>query len=224
MTETTPTVDLRMLVAIHSAHRRETGLAAGVVRAVPEGDRRRAAVVADHVTLCLTLLEHHLALADELLWPRLRERGPDGADALAAAAVRRAGEVLERLEQARALVPRWRHDAREAHAAPLAHALDDLAAAVSAQVDADADLVPLLARCLTEREWAAFVERGAEPVPASMMSVVLGMLLHEADPDAVAGAFPAVPAPLRRLLAAGAHRSFRRYSTTIHGAPVPGRR
>jgi hypothetical protein len=56
------------------------------------------------------------------------------------------------------------------------------------------------------------------------MSVVLGMLLHEADPDAVAGAFPSVPSPLRRLLVAGANRSFRRYATTIHGTPTPGRR
>jgi hypothetical protein len=90
----------------------------------------------------------------------------------------------------------------------------------SAQFDAEeTDLLPLLTRTVTDHEWAAFVERGAEPVPASMMSVVLGMLLYEADPAAVTAAFPAVPSPLRRLLLASANRSFRRYATTIHGTP-----
>ena len=73
---TTPaaTVDTRMLAITHTAHRRETGLAAGLVRAVRTGDRRRVDIIAEHVTLCLALLDHHLALEAALLWPRLRER------------------------------------------------------------------------------------------------------------------------------------------------------
>lgn len=221
-TDTTPPTDVRMLVVTHVAHRRETRLAAGVVRAVPAGDRRRAGVVADHVTLCLGLLEHHLALEDELLWPPVLQRGPDGTSRLVDAARARHGEVTDRLERARALVPAWRRTADLADAAPLATALDELAAAATAAFDGEeAELVPLLTRCITPAEFARFVERGAEPVPASMMSVVLGMLLYEADPDAVAAAFPAVPTPLRRLLVAGANRSFRRYATTIHATATP---
>ena len=57
---TTPaaTVDTRMMAITHTAHRREIGLAAGLVRAVNAGDRRRVDIIAEHVTLCLALLDH----------------------------------------------------------------------------------------------------------------------------------------------------------------------
>jgi len=218
------TVDTRMMAITHTAHRRGIGLAAGLVRAVNAGDRRRVDIITEHVTLCLALLDHHLALEDTLLWPLLREREPPAATVLLERTVRGHEQVTDLLERARALLPAWRRTADPGDAAALAAALDDLAVAVSAQFDAEeTDLMPLLTRTVTAHEWSTFVERGAEPVPASMMSVILGMLLYEADPAAVTAAFPTVPAPLRRLLLAGANRSFRRYATTIHATPTPPR-
>ena len=220
---TTPaaTVDTRMMAITHTAHRRGIGLAAGLVRAVNAGDRRRVDIITEHVTLCLALLDHHLALEDTLLWPLLREREPPAATVLLERTVRGHEQVTDLLERARALLPAWRRTADPGDAAALAAGLDDLAVAVSAQFDAEeTDLMPLLTRTVTAHEWSTFVERG-EPVPASMMSVILGMLLYEADPAAVTAAFPTVPAPLRRLLLASANRSFRRYATTIHATPTP---
>ena len=223
---TTPaaTVDTRMMAITHTAHRREIGLAAGLVRAVNAGDRRRVDIIAEHVTLCLALLDHHLALEDTLLWPLLREREPPAATVFLERTVRGHEQLTDLLERARALLPAWRRTADPGDAAALAAGLDDLAVAVSAQFDAEeTDLMPLLTRTVTAHEWSTFVERGAEPVPASMMSVVLGMLLYEADPAAVTATFPTVPAPLRRLLLASANRSFRRYATTIHATATPAR-
>ena len=119
---TTPaaTVDTRMMSITHTAHRREIGLAAGLVRAVNAGDRRRVDIIAEHVTLCLALLDHHLALEDTLLWPLLREREPPAATVLLERTVRGHEQVTDLLERAapsyppgaepqiRATPPRWR--------------------------------------------------------------------------------------------------------------------
>ena len=77
MTTTTRTdqrPDVQEMVVVHRAFRREAGAAAGYVRTTPEGDTRRAKVVADHLRLCMAGLEMHHTGEDVVLWPLLLER------------------------------------------------------------------------------------------------------------------------------------------------------
>jgi len=77
MTTTTHTdqrPDVHEMVVVHRAFRRESGAAAGYIRTTPEGDTRRAKVVADHLRLGLAGLHMHHTGEDVILWPLLLER------------------------------------------------------------------------------------------------------------------------------------------------------
>jgi Hemerythrin HHE cation binding domain len=66
--------DVQEMVVVHRAFRRESGAAASYIRTTPEGDTRRAKVVADHLRLCMAGLEMHHTGEDVVLWPLLLER------------------------------------------------------------------------------------------------------------------------------------------------------
>ena len=51
--DTQTLTDVHDMVVVHRAFRRELAIIPRLVRAVPAGDTRRAAVVADHARLCL---------------------------------------------------------------------------------------------------------------------------------------------------------------------------
>src|SRR5690242_10679526 len=77
MTTTTRTdqrPDVHEMVVVHRAFRREFPAAAELVRSTPEGDTRRAKVVADHLRLGLAGLHMHHTGEDIVLWPLLLER------------------------------------------------------------------------------------------------------------------------------------------------------
>ena len=59
---------------IHSAFRRELGLAPGLLRSVEHGDRIRAGIVAVHLDFVDRFLHHHHTVEDDLLWPKLLHR------------------------------------------------------------------------------------------------------------------------------------------------------
>ena len=87
--DTTTLTNVHDMVIVHRAFRRELAVIPRLVRAVPAGDTRRAAVVARHARLVLQGLHLHHTGEDELLWPKLLERGharrgaglPDGGPA-----------------------------------------------------------------------------------------------------------------------------------------------
>jgi hemerythrin-like domain-containing protein len=62
------------MLAVHSAFRSEFQKAVEVVRAGDAGDPGRAALVAEHLQLTMSLLQHHHELEDRLLWAPLLAR------------------------------------------------------------------------------------------------------------------------------------------------------
>ncbi len=62
------------MVVVHRVFRREFGALPGLVRAVPAGNVRRAAVVLAHLRELAEVLHHHHTAEDELVWPLLLER------------------------------------------------------------------------------------------------------------------------------------------------------
>jgi len=220
------TTDVRMMTVAHSSYRREIGLSPQLVRHVPVGDAARINTVADHVTLCLTMLAHHHALEAEMLWPALIERLPQQLAPVVRLVQSQQSADADLIIQARAQVAAWRTRAASeaAGAAALSQTLAELSANLADHFDAEeTHLLPLLGRVITRGEWATFTRRGTEPIAAGLLPTALGMLLYEGDPDLVASELKQFPGPLRRLLTAQANRSFRQYATKIHGTATPPR-
>lgn len=214
--------DVRMMIVAHSSFRRELGLSPRAVRAVADGDLRRARVVAEHVELFLSLLHHHHLIEDDLLWEKLLDRVPGELAPLVHLMERQHEVVADLLEQAGVLLGVWRRTAAARDANALADLLSTLVTALLEHLDAEeADLLPIMARNITADEWREFTERGMESIPKKMVFLGFGMMLYEGDPQVIALEMRKVPAPIRLLLPPLARWSFRRYARTIHGVPAP---
>jgi hypothetical protein len=73
-----PLADVRDMYMAHTMFRREIGLAPALIRDVADGDFERAAIVAEHLDIVETILDHHHRCEDGHLWERLIDRaGPD---------------------------------------------------------------------------------------------------------------------------------------------------
>ncbi|MCX5045858.1 hemerythrin domain-containing protein [Aldersonia sp. NBC_00410] len=214
--------DVRMMLVAHTSFRREIGLAPAAVRAVRDGDRRRAGVVADHVLLFTSLLHHHHTIEDEVLWEPLLERVPDRLAPLVHLMESQHEVVASLLDQVPAATNRWRASAAATDGAELADLLTVLSAALVEHLEAEETrLLPIMARHVTAAEWDHFTELGMSSIPKRMTLVGFGMMLYEGDPDVIALESAKLSAPVRVVLPPLARRSFRRYASRIHGTPSP---
>ena len=132
--------------------------------------------------------------------------------------------IAELLEQAMAALTHWRLTATSAEAAVLAAVLTRLVAALNEHLDAEeSHLLPIMARHITEPEWAEFTARGMESIPRKQTLLGFGMMLYEGDAEVIAILLRDVPAPVRAILPTLGKNSFRRYAMRIHGTRTPPR-
>ena len=217
-----PLLDTREMLVVHSLFRRELRLAGGLVRRVPPGDTRRAALVAAHLELVESVLHHHHTSEDELLWPLLLERvavelAP--VVTLMEAQHEQVDELLRRIAELRAA---WSQDPTTEGGEELAALYDRLYAGLAEHLDAEENRVlPLVARCITESEWAALGEAGRTGVSRKHMALVFGMLMHEGDPEVIGMMLAPAPLPVRTLVPRMGRRAFRKHALAIHGTATP---
>lgn len=215
-------VDTRTMNVIHTFFRREYRLAGGLVRGVAEGDRHRAAVVADHVAFLALALHHHHTTEDTYLWPLLLERVPEELAPIVHLMESQHARVDGLIEEIDALVPVLRAtgdaDARDR----LADLVDTLYVHLTEHLDAEEErLLPIAARTLTQSEWDALGELGRSTAPKGRGMLVLGMFLHDGGPDGAALMLADAPPPVRWLVPRLARRAFRRYALRVHGTATP---
>ena len=208
-------IDTRDMVVVHTAFRREFGLAPARVRGVAPGDQRRADVVADHLEMLTAMLHHHHAGEDRLLWPKLHER----VAADIAPVVSLMEQQHERIHAANdrvvAGLARWRDGA-------LATGLEEVDAALVEHLTAEEEqLLPIAARHLTPAEWGQLGEEGMGGLKKRQLPLVFGMLQYQGDPEVIAMMLSHAPAPARLLMPFMAPRAFRRYATRVHGTATP---
>ena len=143
------------MVVIHRAFRRESRLLASLIAAVPDGDTRRARVLAAHLRWYQRGLHNHHAGEDELLWPLLHAR----ADFESEVVLRMEAQherVAASLDQVMACLPAWQASARTPERDRLVAALTAHRAVVLEHLDdEEAHLLPVAARHLTRQEWDA---------------------------------------------------------------------
>jgi hemerythrin-like domain-containing protein len=215
-------LDTREMLVVHSLFRRELRLAGGLVRRVPEGDRRRAAVVAAHLDLVEQVLHHHHTAEDELLWPLLMERVADELASVVQLMEAQHQQVAGLLESIAGQRPAWAEDPTPARGDRLAGLYDQLYAGLAEHLDAEEDRVlPLVARCISAREWAALGDAGRNGIPRKHMALVFGMLMQDGDPDVVAMMLAPAPLPVRTLVPRLGRRAYRKQALRLHGTATP---
>ncbi|QAY71182.1 hemerythrin domain-containing protein [Xylanimonas protaetiae] len=193
-----------------------------LVRGVRAGDTARSAFVGSWLAdLDATLHVHHEG-EDELMWDKLEKRAP--ACALHVAQMRaHHAQVQGLLHEAGPLLAAWRTTADPALGEQLADAyartLDVLKVHLRREV---VEVVPVVERVFTQREWEALAEHGMDAIPRSRMMPQLGMLLASSSPADRAAFFAALPRPVRLLYRLVGRRQYAtQYRALFPGTPVP---
>jgi hypothetical protein len=210
-----------MFVA-HTMFRREFGLMPDLVRAVTPGDKQRATLVADHIALVSSVLSQHGVGGDRHIWPRLRNRCAQECGPLV--------DVIEDqhhairtclLQVSKALQP-WRDSASGRARDALAAAIDQLIAVVTEHLALEEERVgPLIAKHITDAEYAVLAQEHAACVPPGKLPTVLGMIMYHGDravSDVILAEMPVEVQPAIKDLAVQAYAA---YATDLYGTATP---
>ncbi|MET8294568.1 hemerythrin domain-containing protein [Streptomyces sp. NPDC005180] len=208
-------LDPQEMVVLHRVFRREIPLLAALIEAAAPSDRRRTAVLADHLDLILGALDEHHEGEDHLLWPKLRERAaPD--DNIVARMADQHEAIAGALATATELLHRWRTRADHDTALRLAEALRALDRHAAAHMDDEEEhLLPLMADHITPREWTEVGERGRRSVPKAKLLIFLGAILEDATAQERRLFLSQMPAPARLLWRTLGTRLYDRTTTRV---------
>jgi hemerythrin-like domain-containing protein len=175
--------DTHQMVVVHRAFRRELRLLPRIVRAVRDGDRDRATIVAAHARDLLDALKHHHEGEDALVWPKLHAR-TEVPQALVYLMESQHAAVAELAQLTGSILDRWAGTGSEASREELAVVLDNLGAALTEHLDdEERSVLPIVARTLTAQEWEAVGQRATETLPKAQLLLFLGALLEDATED-----------------------------------------
>ena len=221
--ELPPTIiDTRDMNLVHVFLRREFRLAAGVVRAVDDGDTDRARTVADHLEFLTTVLHNHHTSEDAVLWPRLLERVPEELAPIVHLMEAQHARVDTLLQEIQRVQAQWSTTARTVDRDELARLFDELYVALVEHLEAEEErLLPIAARNITEAEWNQLGEEGLKKLRKKDLPLALGMLQYEGDPEVVDEVVGKTPLLIRKIVPALSRRAFRRHALAIHGTATP---
>ena len=209
--------DTAEMVFVHNSFRQQFGALPGLVRAVPDGDVARAAVLVDFLAELTTSLHHHHEGEDELMWPLLLERAPlDSALILAMEEQHeRIAELYRRAEENAATFGRT---ADLDSGAELADTLAELDAALTEHLhDEEVHILPLVEQVMTVAQWEALGERGRAGIPKDRQLVFLGFLLNANTPERGREFLRSMPAPARIAWKLMGRRMFAKEYRRIYG-------
>ena len=188
-------VDTHDMVVVHRAFRREAQLLHDLIAAVPDGDRRRAGILADHLRWYSSGLHNHHQGEDELLWPVLRERVRMPGDVITSMEAQHE-RIARTLDDVMSALPAWEQAAGPVGRAELVDSLAAHRAVVMEHLDdEETRLLPLAGRYLTQHEWDALGEHFVNTTPKGTLLIFLGAVLEDADAAErghLLGAMPAI--------------------------------
>ncbi|MEV5953289.1 hemerythrin domain-containing protein [Streptomyces sp. NPDC051987] len=209
------------MVVVHRVFRRESALLPRLVRAVPDGDRARAARIAAALRDYALGLHHHHHAEDELIWPLLRQRAAHD-EALVERMTRQHEAIDRTLGAVAEWTEPWERSGDRTPGEELALALDAHRTALLEHLDEEErSVLPLVAVHLTVAEWERVGQRGLEGLPKNKRLLALGAILEEATPEESAFFLGKVPLLGRLLWQAVGRRQYAAYCRAMR-APLAG--
>ena len=160
---------------------------------------------------------HHTG-EDELLWPLLLERAAPSTGLVETMQAQH-HRVDEYADQVDPLVTEWQSNGSAVRGEQLARVLEQFARALFEHLDLEErEILPLVARYITPKEWDSLGEHGKESMSAKQLPLLFGAILEDASPEERARMLAHLPAPIRLLMRTVGARQYRRYITRVRAA------
>jgi hypothetical protein len=219
-----PLADVRDMYMAHTMFRREIGLGPALIRGVAKGDLERAQIVADHLGLVDTALEHHHSSEDEYLWPRLLDRASEESAPVVAVMEEQHGAIATLLSELRSGLGQWRDTADPVQGAAIAETTTRLHELLVEHLAVEEDrALPLIERHITAREWGEMVGAGAVGIPPELMGLIFGLMSYEGDPDTVRDVIASMPPEIGAVIGDLSAQAFAAHALRVHGTETPER-
>lgn len=203
--------DTAMMRVVHNALRRDVERLSSVLDNDRVHDPKQRTALAGHVTWMMDVLHAHHSGEDEGLFPAIRDRRPEVAGLLDDME-RDHSDITVAVDRLRSVAAGYRDGGHPGARSDLGEALDDLRTRLVPHLRREeAELLPVAASCLTNREWSTIEQ---EHFVGTRSMLELGLEGHwlideadDADRATVLGVVPAVP---RFVLRYGLARTYRR--------------
>lgn len=212
--------DTHEMVVVHRVFRQGFRELPALLRAVPDGDTNRAAVVAGALAELSTALHHHHTNEDETLWPLLLERvlGNPGHQALVLRMEEQHERVAARVERVEGIAATFAASARPEDRDRLAAAVEALCAALEEHLhDEEVHVLPLCEQYVTTAEWEAGAERARAAIPKDRLLVQLGAILSHCSPAEARAFLAKLPVQARLAWWLVGRRAYRRERAQLLG-------
>ncbi|SFE54309.1 hemerythrin domain-containing protein [Blastococcus tunisiensis] len=209
---------------LHQALRREFRLLSDLAGWAPADDAGRAADLTGHADLLARVLLQHHTTERELLWPALFRVLPAREDDTARDAVAywtsRAALLDHMLRDLSTVARQW----AVAHTPPARDAFARACARVADTVDAhltaeERDLLPLVARFLTDTEWTAVGRAATTTLCGRDQLLLLGLVLEDACAIDRARVMIGLSPATRTAWRVVGRRNYRAAVVRLRGAP-----
>jgi hemerythrin-like domain-containing protein len=208
------------MALVHRGFRRELHNAPDLVRGVTAGDRRRAAVVCEHIDFMMTAVHFHHSAEDGVVWPRLSARAPSRAAELTR--MEDAHRTIDdACEQVRATAVPWAETGDPRRAEELLPVIEGFAGRVDEHFDdEEQNVVPLIAEYLSPKEWRKFLAHGSAFVRAHpRRGLALGGIVLDGESAQTRERFLGnVPLPVRTVFKMFGDRIYAGYRAQIYGS------
>jgi hemerythrin-like domain-containing protein len=217
--------DGREMLMVHNMMRREFGLLPGIVAGTTPDERvldDRTEIIARHIDWLIRALHSHHRTEDAYIWPLLDERCDQSA--LTALMEHQHEDVATCLSTIEETLKAWReNDTLEARDA-LKNALQRLLTPLRQHLsDEEQHLVPLMERYITAAEMSRIVGEETAHIEPAELSLLLGMLMYEGDPDIIDRVVATMPPEVGTTIHQVAAQAFAMHCQQVHGTSTPPR-
>ena len=213
-------IDTRDMVALHAALARALGDARGQIASVSDGDAERARRIADYLGEVFWLIHAHHDGEDELLYPLLAQRVPDGQETFSkmdaqhlavSSSIETAGRAAEQFGSSAALI-----DGRNA-----AGACEALLTVMTEHVnDEEETVLPIAARVIAPPEWGAMPAHALSRYPGDRVWLPFGLAFEGMPGDIREGMLEHLPPPVSAMWLGGGSDAFATEMAAIRGGAV----
>jgi hemerythrin-like domain-containing protein len=217
-TAVTSKPDVHDMVVVHRSFRQACAELPELLRGLAPGETARAALIVEAVHFMLTGLETHHTSEDEYLWPMLKSRAVEHADAITH--MESQHERLEELvEQVKHALEGLADDPEQARCEKAAQQITELDAVLIAHMDEEESTVlPLVIDHLTVDEWEKLGQVSLAKMEKKDLLRAFSALMAVANPEEQHTILTKAPLPARVMWRLIGRRSYARSQARLRGA------